>query len=129
MERFILFLLGGSAYVGLELAWRGVSHWTMFVAGGLALCLLQALSVRRLPLQAAAGMGALGVTAMELVIGLFCTRILQVSVWDYSAEWANYAGLICPKFTLVWFFLCMWILYVMRLLQSRLFPRRTAAER
>ena len=29
-----LFLLGGGAYAALELAWRGTTHWTMFLTGG-----------------------------------------------------------------------------------------------
>ena len=30
-----LFYAGGVLYVLIELAWRGRSHWTMFVLGGL----------------------------------------------------------------------------------------------
>ena len=49
LERASLFLLGGGAYAALELAWRGTTHWTMFLTGGVCLCLLQALADR--PLQ------------------------------------------------------------------------------
>ena len=31
----VLMDVGGAVYVLLELAWRGRSHWTMFVLGGL----------------------------------------------------------------------------------------------
>ena len=41
LERASLFLLGGGAYAALELAWRGTTHWTMFLTGGVCLCLLQ----------------------------------------------------------------------------------------
>ena len=34
LERASLFLLGGGAYAALELAWRGTTHWTMFLTGG-----------------------------------------------------------------------------------------------
>ena len=44
LERLSLFCLGGGAYAALELAWRGTTHWTMFLAGGVCLCLLQALA-------------------------------------------------------------------------------------
>ena len=40
LERLSLFCLGGGAYAALELAWRGTTHWTMFLAGGVCLCLL-----------------------------------------------------------------------------------------
>ena len=48
LERASLFLLGGGAYAALELAWRGTTHWTMFLTGGVCLCLLQALADRPL---------------------------------------------------------------------------------
>ena len=58
LERASLFLLGGGAYAALELAWRGTTHWTMFLTGGVCLCLLQALADRPLPLGPAAAVGA-----------------------------------------------------------------------
>ena len=112
-----LFALGGAAYVGIELAWRGGSHWTMFVAGGACLCLLGWLNrALAAPLPLCAAAGAAGVTLVELAAGLACTRLWHLRVWDYSREWGNLAGLICPKYTLLWFFLCFWVLFVLRLL-------------
>jgi hypothetical protein len=35
VKYLFLFLVGGSAYVGTELLYRGYSHWTMFIVGGL----------------------------------------------------------------------------------------------
>lgn len=116
-EMTALFLLGGVGYLALELAWRGMTHWSMFWAGGACLCLLQALGrgpVRALPAQA--GLGTAGVCVIELTIGVL-TRGMGLEIWDYSAEWGNVAGLICPKYTLLWYLLCLWLLGVMRLLQ------------
>lgn len=31
----ILWAVGGLLYITLELLWRGYSHWTMFILGGL----------------------------------------------------------------------------------------------
>ena len=98
MEKLCLFVLGGAGYCGVELAWRGFTHWTMFVAGGAAFCLLVRLDARRrLPLWAAAALGALGATAIELAAGLFCRLVLHRAVWDYSAEWADLGGLVRRK--------------------------------
>lgn len=116
-ETAALFLLGGTGYLALELAWRGTTHWSMFWAGGACLCLLEALAcgpVRMLPGQAA--LGTAGVCAVELGVGLL-TRGLGLTIWDYSAEWGNLAGLICPKYTLLWYLLCLWLLGVMRALR------------
>lgn len=114
-ERISLFVLGGGAYTALEVAWRGTTHWTMFLAGGVCLCYLQRLAARpALPLWAGAALGAGGVTGLELMVGVLCSRLLHVEVWDYSDEWANLAGLICPKYSMVWFVLCGWVILAMR---------------
>lgn len=117
-EAAALFLLGGMGYLGLELAWRGFTHWTMFFAGGVSLCLLSWFDDRFCwPLPAAALLAAGGVSGIELAFGLVCTRLLRLQVWDYSAEWGNVAGLICPKYSFLWFLLCFWLLAVLRLLR------------
>lgn len=77
LERASLFLLGGGAYAALELAWRGTTHWTMFLTGGVCLCLLQALADRPLPLGPAAAVGAAGVSGLELAVGAVCRRVLH----------------------------------------------------
>ena len=74
LERLSLFCLGGGAYAALELAWRGTTHWTMFLAGGVCLCLLQALAAGPLPLVVAAARGAAGVSGLELAVGAVCRR-------------------------------------------------------
>ena len=114
MERAMLFLLGGGGYLAIELAWRGASHWTMFLAGGICLCVLQALAVRPVCLPLAAGAGAAAVSGLEVCIGLACREVLHIAVWDYSAEWGNLAGLVCPRYCLYWFLLCGWVILVLR---------------
>lgn len=120
-EAGALFVLGGVAYLGLEVAWRGSTHWTMFFAGGVCLCLLRWLDDRfRWPLPAAALLASGGVSGVELAFGMVCTHLLRLRVWDYSAEWGNIAGLICPKYCLLWFLLCFWLLGGLRALRCLL---------
>lgn len=97
LERASLFLLGGGAYAALELAWRGTTHWTMFLTGGVCLCLLQALADRPLPLGPAAAVGAAGVSGLELAVGAVCRRVLHTAVWDYADEWAIWPGWSAPN--------------------------------
>ena len=40
IKYFILFGIGGIAYVVIELLWRGYSHWSMFALGGLCFLLI-----------------------------------------------------------------------------------------
>ena len=97
-----VFCLGGAAYVGMELLWRGRSHGSMFFAGGLCLLLvghLQEVEPKLpLPLQIAAG--AAVITMVELAVGLMVNR--DYSIWDYRAHPGNWLGQICPAFTALW---------------------------
>ena len=124
-ELLAMFPLGGTAYLALEIAWRGTTHWTMFFAGGLCLCALDELDRVPLPLAARAALGAVSVSAVELAVGLICNRVLHQKVWDYSGEWGNVAGLICPKYTALWFALSFWLMAVMDALQRTLPQKRT----
>ena len=97
-----LFFVGGSGYVGLELLWRGRSHISMFLAGGVSVLLLGGLNRTEprlpLPLRAVAGAGV--ITMVELAAGLLFNR--DHSVWDYRGMWGNWMGQICPLFSLLW---------------------------
>ena len=97
-----VFLTGGSAYVGLELLWRGRSHVSMFLAGGLCLLLVGHLEEVEpklpLPLRILAGAGI--ITMVELGAGLLFNR--DYTVWDYRAVPGNYMGQICLPFCLAW---------------------------
>ena len=95
-----LLCLGGSAYVGLELLYRGRSHISMFGAGGLCFLLLGRLRRRNLPVPAKIGAGAGTITAVELATGLLVNR--DFSVWDYRGQPGNFMGQICPMFVALW---------------------------
>ena len=101
-KQAVLFYLGGCAYMGLELLWRGRSHGSMFIAGGACFLLIGHLNHVHprlpLPLRAVAGAGI--VTMVELGIGLLCNRNYQV--WDYRGRAGNFLGQICPMFTILW---------------------------
>ena len=102
-RRFLLiFLAGGVIYVCLEVLWRGRSHWSMFLAGGICLLLvghLQEVQPRLpLPFRILAGVGI--ITMTELAFGLAVNR--DFSVWDYRDAPGNWLGQICPGFMLLW---------------------------
>ncbi len=41
-------------------------------------------------------------TLIEYLAGLFCLKVSKVRLWDYSMEWGNIQGIICPKYTFFW---------------------------
>ena len=102
MKKGILFSLGGLAYCGLELLWRGRTHISMFLAGGASLLLLGKLNRTepRLPLFFRAVVGSGIITTVELALGLLFNR--NYTVWDYRDQWGNWLGQICPLFSFVW---------------------------
>ena len=101
-KQMILFCVGGGAYVGLELLWRGRSHGSMFAAGGTCFLLIGHLNHVRprlsLPLRTLAGAGI--ITMVELAAGLLVNR--NFAVWDYRDQTGNFLGQICPLFTVLW---------------------------
>lgn len=106
MKRLIFFAVGGLCYVLLELLWRGRSHFSMFLLGGLCFLILTELSRTRLPFPAQTLIGALSVTALELLSGLLLNRALHLGVWDYSALPFQFLGQICLGYSLLWVLVC-----------------------
>lgn len=45
---------------------------------------------------------ALAMTAIEYIAGIAALKFSHVRLWDYSGEWGNIQGIICPKFSLAW---------------------------
>jgi len=99
-QKTACFALGGGAYVGLELLWRGRSHVSMFAAGGLSFLLLGKIRETNLPHLAKPVAGAAVITAVELGTGLLVNR--DHHVWDYRALPGNFKGQICLPFSLLW---------------------------
>lgn len=96
----LLFCTGGTAYMTLELIWRGWSHSSMFLAGGTCFLLLGKLSSVRLNSTVKAIMGAAVITGVELAAGLLINR--NYSVWDYRQMPLSFLGQICLPFSLLW---------------------------
>lgn len=119
-KQAVLFYLGGCAYMGLELLWRGRSHGSMFVAGGICFLLVGHLNhVRpKLPLLLRAVVGAGIVTMVELAVGLLCNR--SFDVWDYRNRAGNFLGQICPTFSILWIPVSLLALGLHRVLSRRI---------
>ncbi|MBQ9169009.1 MAG: hypothetical protein IJX67_11465 [Oscillospiraceae bacterium] len=98
----VLFYLGGMVYMIMEFAFRGWSHGSMFLAGGLCFLLIGKLERQdpKLPLPWRLAFGALIITMVELAAGLIFNR--TYGVWDYRDEPLNFYGQICLPFCLLW---------------------------
>lgn len=45
---------------------------------------------------------AICMTLIEYIAGIITLKITKVRLWDYTGEWGNIQGIICPKFSLIW---------------------------
>lgn len=45
---------------------------------------------------------ALAVTIIEYFAGLIFIKGMKIKLWDYSKEWKNIQGIICPLFSFFW---------------------------
>ena len=98
----ILFYIGGTAYMILEFLWRGRSHGSMFLLGGLCFLLVGggAQKFQRIPVPVRPLLGAAVITGLELLTGLLVNR--DHEVWDYRDQLCHLDGQICLAFSLFW---------------------------
>lgn len=103
-----VFVMGGLGYGAIEILWRGATHWSMLLTGGICLLILEQVDARYSEewLVLRCIRGAMVITVVELAVGLVVNRLLGLAVWDYSEQWGNFAGQICPLYTIYWYFLC-----------------------
>ena len=100
-----LFLIGGAAYFGIECLWRGWSHWTMFILGGLCFIIIGGLNEFygwEMPFWKQCLIGAAVITALEFAVGMIVNKWLGWAIWDYSNLPLNICGQICLPFSLIW---------------------------
>ena len=120
-----VFLLtaGSSLYYLLEILLRGFSHWTMAVCGGRCLVAIyymnQCLSGEALLLRAL--LGAVIITAVELLAGCLLNLGLGLDIWDYSEHVGNLWGQISLYASLRWFLLCVPVCVGCSLLEKYVF--------
>ncbi len=113
---------GGTAYCLLELLYRRRTHWSMFLAGALALLsagLLDALLANAafwLHLLAA----GLAITLIEFLFGCLFNLRLGLAVWDYHKQPGALLGQVCPLSLLLWLGLSAYAIFVFRLLWAAL---------
>lgn len=108
LRPLLLIGIGGLLYVLIEMVFRGRSHWTMFLVGGLCFWLIGLINEVlpwEMPLWKQCIIGAVIVTAMEFLAGCVINLWLGWDVWDYSNMPFNVLGQICLPFSLLWILL------------------------
>lgn len=100
-----LSLIGGFLYILVELLYRGYSHWTMFIVGGLmfwAVGRINEVLSWDTPLCLQAFIGGTMILCVEFVAGMILNIWLGWGIWDYSHLPFNVLGQICLPFWAAW---------------------------
>lgn len=105
IKMIALLLIGGAIYFCIEILWRGYSHVSMFLLGGICFVLLGLINEflswnMGLLWQSLIGAGI--VTLLELITGLIVNIHLGLNVWDYSNLPLNFMGQISVVYGLLW---------------------------
>ena len=106
-KNIIIFLIFGISYYLLEILWRGYSHWTMIIVGGLCGLLIGLINEITPKMNTILQMllGSVIVTIIEFVTGYIINIKLDLNIWDYSNLRFNILGQVSLLFSMLWFFL------------------------
>ncbi len=124
LEYLFLFCFCATGGWCIEVVYRGFRHrkvvnpgfltgcsLPMYGVGGAVLYYLSELKLRMMPnefcrVAAILLIAVVIMTLIELIGGAIAVGAFHVRLWDYSGEWMNFKGLICPKFSLFWGIIC-----------------------
>lgn len=98
------FLFGGFLYGLVEILFRGYTHVSMFVLGGICFVCIGWIrrAFCRAPLAKRMLLCSGMITVLEFLCGLLVNVALGLSVWDYSAMPMNLLGQVCPSYSAAW---------------------------
>lgn len=109
-KNMFLFTVGGLLYYLIQVVWRGYSHSSMFMVGGVCFVLIGLINEYLsfdTPLWKQQLIAAVIVTGVELIAGLILNVWLQLNIWDYGRLPFNLWGQISLQYSVLWFFLSM----------------------
>lgn len=123
-KNLFLFAVGGLLYYLIEILWRGYSHISMFILGGICFVLIGLINEFydwNMPLWKQMLIASLVVTVAEFVAGAILNIWLGLDIWDYSNSRFNLLGQISLGYSILWFFLSLPALFLDDWLRWKLF--------
>lgn len=103
-ELFAVFLIGGIGYGIIEILFRGYTHWSMLLTGGVCFFLFYMINYT-LPsnsLIMRCIIATLIITSFEFLVGYIVNIVFNLNVWNYSDMPYNVKGQICLGFSTIW---------------------------
>jgi uncharacterized membrane protein len=105
LKYVVIFISGAIIYMGLEMLWRGYTHWTMGLVAGIATILIGLINEifpKDTPLMVQAPIASLIITELEYISGEILNVYLGLNIWDYSQMPFNVDGQVCLPASLFW---------------------------
>ena len=127
LKYLVLFLIGGIAYYFIEITYRGYSHFSMIIVGGLCFTLIGSInefSTKNIPLLLQMLISVVLIDIVELISGIIINKILLLNVWDYSQLRFNFLGQISLNSSIAWFFLSLIAIYIDDLLRYKIYKEK-----
>lgn len=119
-----MYACGSVVYPILELFWRGYTHFTMVLLGGLGGLLIHRIN-RHLPHEpflTRALLATITITLMEFAVGCLVNLVLQWDVWNYSSHRFHIWGQVCLLYSCYWFLISIPSLLISTLVSRYLLP-------
>ncbi|MBQ2824611.1 MAG: hypothetical protein IJF18_08555 [Oscillospiraceae bacterium] len=120
-ENAVVFLFGGILYSMIEICFRGHTHWSMTLTGGMCLVIMYR-HFEAYPFESMLAkclFGAMVITALEFAVGCVVNLMLGWNVWDYSSRPFNIMGQVCLLFSAMWFLLSVPAVYLCRMFKNK----------
>ena len=111
---FLMFPIGALGYGLIEILWRGYTHFSMLLAGGICFVTFAKIGekFKTSSAFAKACLGSAFVTAIELIFGIIFNVVLKRKVWDYSKMPFNIGGQICALYSFYWLILSFLLVFI-----------------
>lgn len=108
LQELFLLAFGGIVYYNIEILWRGYSHPSMALLGGLcfiSIGLINEIFPYSMKFEYQIIVGVLLVTILEFIFGYILNIQMGLNIWDYSNMPLNVMGQICVPYMFLWIFL------------------------
>ena len=129
IKSIVLWCTGGILYYYMEILFRGYSHISMIICGGV--CFLLVGNMGQMIINHNGSniktiltimiCGTFIITSAEFVTGLLVNIYMGMDVWDYSEMRYNLMGQICPFFSLLWSFVSLPCVYLSGIIRKYIF--------
>lgn len=113
-KNIIIFLIFGISYYLLEILWRGYSHWTMIIVGGICGLLIGLINEITPKMNTVLQMllGSIIVTILEFIAGCVLNIWLGLGIWSYTNLPFNILGQVSLLFSMLWFLLSYIVIWL-----------------